>query len=59
MEARRGGDALALAGALFSSGRETEAARALAVAADRLPARVLRDAPPDPSAAEVWFDDAR
>lgn len=59
VRARRGGDALALAGALFASGRSREASRALAVAAERLPRRVLLDAPADPSASEVWFDAPR
>lgn len=58
-EARRavaGGAALQAAGALWTAGRPEAAARLLAVAAQRLPARLLAEAPPDPSAAELWFE---
>jgi hypothetical protein len=59
-EARRaadGGQALQLAGALFVEGRTEEASRALAAAAERLPAHLLAEAPADPTAAEVWRAD--
>jgi spermidine synthase len=56
-EARRaadGGHALQKAGALFAAGRTGEASRALAAAAERIPAHLLAEAAPDPTAAEVW-----
>lgn len=56
LRARRGGSALQRAGALFAARREQEAAAALATAGDLLPRRVLAHAPPDPSAADLWFD---
>ncbi|MEN8161289.1 MAG: hypothetical protein ABFS41_14550 [Myxococcota bacterium] len=58
-DARRAGDgghALQVAGALFTTGRQQEASRALATAAALLPAALLSDAPPDPTAAEAWRD---
>jgi spermidine synthase len=54
--AREGGRAFQLAGALYAAGRSTEASRALSIAADRLPAHLLAEGQPDPSAAELWFD---
>jgi spermidine synthase len=59
-DARRAGDgghALQVAGALFTVGRRAEAGRALATAAELLPAALLADAPPDPTAAEAWRDE--
>lgn len=50
------GAALQMAGALWSEGRSGEAARALAVAADLLPPDLLAEAPPDPTAADLWPD---
>ncbi len=54
LRARAGGDALQRAGALWAAGREAEAARALAIAADALPPSVVGEAPEDPSAVDVW-----
>ncbi|MGH0036648.1 MAG: spermidine synthase [Myxococcota bacterium] len=59
LRARRAGDALQLAGALFAEGRTGESSRALAVGAELLPRRLLLDAPADPSALEVWFEPER
>jgi len=59
IEAKRalaGGAALQMAGALWTEGREDEAARAVAVAASLLPAHLLAEAPADPTAAELWPD---
>ncbi|MDJ0785774.1 MAG: hypothetical protein QNK05_03135 [Myxococcota bacterium] len=53
--AREGGLQLQAAGALFVEGRHTEASRTLGRAADLLPRAVLADAPPDPTAAELWW----
>jgi len=53
--ARAGGAALQMAGALYTDGRAQEAARALEVAASLLPPELLADAPPDPSAADLWM----
>ena len=55
--ARAGGAALQMAGALWSEGRTGEAARAVSVAASLLPPHLLAEAPPDPSAADLWPDD--
>jgi spermidine synthase len=55
--ARRAGDgghALQVAGALHAAGRDAEAGQALAAAAALLPPALFADAPPDPTAAEVW-----
>jgi spermidine synthase len=52
--ASQGGSYLQLAGALYAQGRQDETGRALAAAAQRLPAHLFRNAPADPSAAEVW-----
>jgi hypothetical protein len=52
--AAEGGHALQAAGALFAAGRTREASRALAAAAERVPLHLLAEAPPDPTAAEVW-----
>jgi spermidine synthase len=51
-----GGAALQMAGALWQEGRADEAARAVSVAADLLPPRLLADAPPDPTVADLWPD---
>ncbi len=48
------GSLLQAAGAFFVSGREDEAARALAAAAEALPPRLVADALPDPTAADLW-----
>jgi hypothetical protein len=53
------GHALQGAGALYVAGRPRESARALAAAGERLPRRLLADAPADDSAAEVWWPGAR
>lgn len=56
-QARRaaaGGAALQRAGALFVGGRTAEAGRAFADAAALLPPELVAEAPPDPTAAEVW-----
>jgi spermidine synthase len=52
--AARGGSALQAAGAFYVERRPEESGRALAAAAELLPARLLADAEPDPTAAEVW-----
>jgi spermidine synthase len=60
--ARRAGDgghALQVAGALLNAGRQDPASQALASAAALLPAELLSDAAPDPSAAEAWRDTGR
>ncbi len=57
VEARRaseGGRALQGASALYVAGREQEAGRALAVAAELLPPALLAEAPEDPTASDVW-----
>ena len=54
--AMQGGAALLAAGALYVEGRGDEAARAFERAASLLPARLVRDAEADPTAAEVWGD---
>jgi len=53
---RAGGDALQAAGILFAEGRREDAARAFARARTLLPPGLVEDAPPDPSASEVWVD---
>jgi spermidine synthase len=55
--ASQGGLALQAAGALFASGREREAARALAAAEQLLPPELVAAAPADPTAAELWRAD--
>ena len=50
------GAALQLAGALWTDKRPNEAARALSIAAERLPEHLLKEAPPDPTAADLWPD---
>jgi spermidine synthase len=52
--AAEGGALLQQAGALWVAGRFEDASRALAQASALLPARLLSQAEPDPSAAEVW-----
>ncbi|MCG8587981.1 MAG: fused MFS/spermidine synthase [Proteobacteria bacterium] len=54
--ASEGGLALQQAGALYTENRVPEAARTLERAAALLPARLVRDAPADATAAELWFD---
>jgi spermidine synthase len=49
-----GGAALQHAAALWVAGRPDDAARALATASALLPPRLLSEATPDPTAAEVW-----
>ncbi|HEY8122429.1 MAG TPA: hypothetical protein VII78_13995, partial [Myxococcota bacterium] len=49
-----GGALLQTASALFASGRKAEAADTFARAAALLPPELVRDAPPDASAAELW-----
>jgi hypothetical protein len=49
-----GGLWLQAASALFAAGRLGEASAAFAEAEQRLPAELVRDAPPDPSVAELW-----
>lgn len=53
-----GGAALQAASALYAAGREEESASAMAAASELLPRRLLAEAPPDPSAADVWPDPA-
>jgi spermidine synthase len=56
-EARRsveGGAALQMAGALYVMGQHEAAARAFATAAESLPPRLVREAEPDATAAELW-----
>lgn len=52
--AAEAGHALQRAGALYVAGRRGEAARTFARAREDLPARLVADAAPDPTAAEVW-----
>jgi spermidine synthase len=52
-----GGHALQVAGALHAAGRDAEAGEALAAAAAALPPELFAEAPPDPTAAEVWAGD--
>lgn len=56
LSARVGGDELQRAGALWVEGRTAEAARALERAAAALPPSIVTDAPPDPSATDVWLE---
>ncbi|RIL07421.1 MAG: hypothetical protein DCC71_03075 [Proteobacteria bacterium] len=49
-----GGAALQAAGAHYAAGDTDAAARAFALAADLLPARLVADAAEDPTAAELW-----
>jgi spermidine synthase len=55
-QAAAGGALFQAAGALYAAGRTEDASRALAAAAERLPRRLLADAPADPTAAELWFE---
>ena len=50
----RGGLLLQAASALFAARRNEDAQAAFAAAAELLPPELVRDAPPDPSAAELW-----
>jgi len=52
--ARDGGALLQRAGALYVAGRYDAAARTFSAAARRLPARLVKAAPADPTAAELW-----
>lgn len=52
--AAEGGALLQRAGALYVAGRPDAAAAAFAAAAAALPARLVADAPADPTAAELW-----
>jgi hypothetical protein len=54
-----GGAAFQLAGALYAEGRAEDASRALARAAELLPARLLAEAEADPTAAELWHAEPR
>lgn len=54
LRATEAGSLLQQSGAAWSEGRRSEAAHALAQAAERLPAELLAEGAPDPSAAEVW-----
>lgn len=54
LRATEAGSLLQQAGAAWSEGRRSDASRAMALAAERLPARLLAEGAPDPSAAEVW-----
>jgi spermidine synthase len=51
---RAGGAALQLAGAYWVEGRREDSARALELASELLAPQLLRNAPADPTAAEVW-----
>jgi spermidine synthase len=53
-QASEGGAMLQRAGAFWVAGRFDEAGRAFAEASALLPARLLSEAPADPTAAEVW-----
>jgi len=53
-EETRGGFLLQAAGALFTARRFDEARQTFAQAAALLPPELVRDAPPDPSATELW-----
>jgi spermidine synthase len=50
----RGGLLLQAASALYAARRSADAQAAFAAAAELLPAELVRDAPPDPSVAELW-----
>jgi spermidine synthase len=54
--ASEGGALLQEAGALWALGRAEAAARAFTSAASLLPPRLVADAPPDPTAADLWGD---
>jgi hypothetical protein len=54
LRAGEAGSLLQQAGAAWSEGRRGDAARALALAAERLPAHLLAEGAADPSAAELW-----
>lgn len=54
LRAMQAGSLLQQSGAAWSEGRRNEAALALTQAAERLPAGLLAEGAPDPSAAEVW-----
>jgi len=51
-----GGRLLQAAGALFAVGRPESAGTAFAAAARALPPHLVADAPPDPTAAELWSE---
>ncbi len=53
-EVARGGLLLQAASALYAAGRFEEAEVAFSNAAQLLPPELVRDAPPDPSVAELW-----
>ena len=53
-QARDGGGLLQRAGAQYVAGRHGAAARSFTAAARRLPAHLVRTAPADPTAAELW-----
>jgi spermidine synthase len=60
-EARRaseGGALLQAAGAFYVTGRNDLAAQAFTRAAEELPGRLVADAPPDDTAAELWRADS-
>jgi spermidine synthase len=54
LRAAAGGHALQSADALYAAGRSRESAEALAAAAALLPAQLLAQAAPDPSAVRIW-----
>jgi spermidine synthase len=54
VRAQDGGALLQRAGALYVAGQYDAAARAFAAAAQRLPARLVSQAPADATAAELW-----
>jgi spermidine synthase len=56
VRAAEGGALLQQAGALFAAGATQEAARAFTRAAELLPARLVAEGAPDPTAAELWRD---
>jgi spermidine synthase len=57
LRAAAGGHALQSADALYAAGRPDESARALAAAASLLPAELLAQGAPDPSAVRIWRAD--
>ena len=57
VRAAEGGAWLQLAGALFAAGARQDAARAFTRAAELLPARLVAQGAPDPTAAELWRDE--
>jgi spermidine synthase len=54
LRAAAGGHALQSAEALYGAGRSAESEQALAAAASLLPAELLANAAPDPSAVRIW-----